>query len=109
VSATRDIAEKVEKQERRIVLITGGTIEFWSLDTADPGRSRKYARVIIDEAGIVRDLEAAWNEAIRPTLTDYRGDAWFLGTPRGAISSIGYSSGARTDRRLEVVAVRHDR
>ena len=83
VAATRDIAEKVDKQERRIELITGGVIEFWSLDTADPGRSRKYARIVIDEAGIVRDLQAAWNEAIRPTLTDYRGDAWFLGTPKG--------------------------
>jgi hypothetical protein len=83
VSATRDIAEKVEKQERRIVLITGGSIEFWSLDTPDPGRSRKYARVVIDEAGIVRDLEQVWTAAIRPTLTDYRGDAWFLGTPKG--------------------------
>ncbi|HYC50679.1 MAG TPA: terminase family protein, partial [Gemmatimonadaceae bacterium] len=83
VAATRDIAEKVDKQERRIELITGGVIEFWSLDTADPGRSRKYARIVIDEAGIVRDLQAAWQEAIRPTLTDYRGDAWFLGTPKG--------------------------
>lgn len=83
VSATHDIAEKVDKQERRIELITGGVIEFWSLDTADPGRSRKYARIVIDEAGIVRDLKAAWQEAIRPTLTDYRGDAWFLGTPKG--------------------------
>lgn len=83
VAATRDIAQKVDKQERRIELITGGVIEFWSLDTADPGRSRKYARIVIDEAGIVRDLQAAWNEAIRPTLTDYRGDAWFLGTPKG--------------------------
>lgn len=83
IAATRDVAEKVEKQERRIVLITGGAIEFWSLDTPDPGRSRKYARTIIDEAGIVRDLQAAWQEAIRPTLTDYRGDGWFLGTPKG--------------------------
>lgn len=83
VSASRDIAEKVEKQERRIVLITGGSIEFWSLDTPDPGRSRKYARVVIDEAGIVRDLEQVWTNAIRPTLTDYRGDGWFLGTPKG--------------------------
>lgn len=83
VSATVDIAEKVEKQERRIVLITGGSLEFWSLDTPDPGRSRKYARVVIDEAGIVRDLEQVWTNAIRPTLTDYRGDAWFLGTPKG--------------------------
>ena len=83
VTGTADIARKVDQQERRIELLTGGVIECWSLDTPDPARGRKYARVLIDEAGIVRDLEAAWNGAIRPTLTDYRGDAWFFGTPKG--------------------------
>lgn len=83
VAATRDIAQKTDQQERRIELITGGVLECWSLDTPDPARGRKYARVLIDEAGIVRDLEQAWNGAIRPTLTDYRGDAWFFGTPKG--------------------------
>src|SRR5207244_4020624 len=50
---------------------------------ADAGRGRKYGRVVVDEAGVVRDLETAWQQAIRPTLTDLRGDAWFLGTPKG--------------------------
>jgi hypothetical protein len=82
VAASQDIA-KPKQQERRLEFITGGVIEFWSLDQPDAGRSRKYARVIIDEAGIVRELESAWNGAIRPTLADYRGDAWFFGTPKG--------------------------
>ena len=82
VEATHDIA-KPKQQERRLEFMTGGVIEFWSLDQPDAGRSRKYARVIVDEAGIVRELEAAWNGAIRPTLADYRGDAWFFGTPKG--------------------------
>ena len=34
--------------ERRIELLTDGTIEFWSLDDMNAGRSRKYRRVIID-------------------------------------------------------------
>jgi terminase large subunit-like protein len=77
------LTSKVNVQERRIELTTGGVAEFWSLDDANAGRSRKYKRVIVDEAGIVRDLTIAWNEAIRPTLADLRGDAWFLGTPKG--------------------------
>ena len=81
-AATTDIA-KPNQQERRLEFLTGGVIECWSLDQPDAGRSRKYARVIVDEAGIVRDLEPAWNGAIRPTLADYRGDAWFFGTPKG--------------------------
>jgi predicted phage terminase large subunit-like protein len=39
--------------------------------------------VIIDEAAMARHLEEAWTEAIRPTLTDYLGDAFFLSTPKG--------------------------
>lgn len=66
-----------------IELITGGVIEFWSLDNPNAGRSRKYKRVIVDEAAFVAYLLDAWNNAIRPTLTDLIGDAWFLSTPRG--------------------------
>lgn len=71
------------KVEGRIALVTGGSLEFWSLDNPDSGRSRKYHGVIIDEAGIIRDLEQAWNETLRATLADYKGEAWFLGTPKG--------------------------
>jgi hypothetical protein len=73
----------VSEQEKRIELPTRGVLEFWSLDQTDAGRSRKYKRVVIDEAGIVRDLDHAWQEAIRPALADLVGDAWFLGTPKG--------------------------
>lgn len=69
--------------DRRIELITGGAVEMWTLENKDAGRSRKYKRVIIDEAGLVHDLGAIWQEAIRPTLADLEGDAWFLGTPKG--------------------------
>lgn len=69
--------------ERRLKLISGGQIDFWSLDSEDPGRSRAYARVIIDEAGMAPKLRIQWEQAIRPTLSDLRGDAWFLGTPKG--------------------------
>lgn len=73
-------ANKIDQQMR---LITGGVIDFWSLDNPDSGRGRDYDVVIIDEASVVRCLEEAWQQTIRPTLTDRRGDAWFLGTPKG--------------------------
>ena len=77
------VTARALESEHRIELITGGVIEAWSLDTPDPARGRKYARVVIDEAGLVPRLDEAWNGAIRPTLADLRGDAWFLGTPKG--------------------------
>ena len=69
--------------DHRVELMTGGVVEMWSLDSEDGGRSRKYARVIVDEAAMVPQLLVAWNDAIRPTLTDLRGDAWFMSTPKG--------------------------
>lgn len=81
--AAREIIVGTDKQQRRFEFIGGGVMEFWTLDHPDPGRGRKYKRVVIDEGGIVRDLEAIWTQAIRPTLTDLKGDAWFLGTPKG--------------------------
>lgn len=80
----RPLATKVNATERRIELRDDGVVECWTLDgTDDPGRSRKYKRVIIDEAAIAPNLKAAWEEGIRPTLTDLQGDAWFLSTPKG--------------------------
>jgi hypothetical protein len=77
------ITRNVRRQEHRLDLITGGWLEMWSLDMPDIARGRKYKRVVIDEAAMVRDLNNAWTAVIRPTLADYAGDAWFLSTPRG--------------------------
>jgi hypothetical protein len=66
-----------------IQLVTGGIIDFWSLDNPMAGRSRKYKASIVDEAAFVKKLWEAWTEAIRPTLTDLKGSAWFLSTPKG--------------------------
>lgn len=77
------VIERMNEQEKRIELITGGVIEVWTMDTPDPARGRKYSLVVIDEAGIVRDLLEIWQAAIRPTLVDLGGRALILGTPKG--------------------------
>lgn len=77
------IITRQDVQQHRMELLTGGSLDFWSLDNPDAGRSRKYARVIIDEAAMARNLEEAWTQAIRPTLADLAGDAWFFSTPKG--------------------------
>ena len=79
----KPVIARSDKTERRIELITGGVIEFWSLEDPDAGRSRKYRRVVIDEAAKVKNLRKCWTEAIRATLADYRGEADFLSTPKG--------------------------
>lgn len=89
VEAWRDLARPVKNiahinnTERRIEFANGGVIEAWSMTDPDAGRSRKYHQAIIDEAAKAPHLKVAWEESIRPTLTDYRGDALFLSTPKG--------------------------
>lgn len=78
-----EVIRQKSEAEHRIELITGGTLDMWSLDDPGAGRGRRYQRVIIDEAARVRHLDDAWNGSIRPTLTDLQGDAWFFSTPRG--------------------------
>lgn len=73
----------ISELEKRIELVTGGSIDFWSLSDPDSARGRKYAKIVVDEAAMVRKLRDAWQMSIRPTLTDYRGGAWFLTTPKG--------------------------
>ena len=68
---------------KKIELITGGSIEFWSLDNEYAGRSRKYKRAILDEVAFAKNLWDVWMEAVRPTLTDLKGDGWLLSTPKG--------------------------
>ena len=75
--------KRVSSQEHRLELLTGGIIDMWSLDTPDAPRGRKYQRVVIDEAAMVPHLQEAWQASIRPTLTDFQGDAWFTSTPKG--------------------------
>ena len=77
------VTKRANSQERRIELITDGIVEMWSLDNPDAARGRKYKRVIIDEAAMVPKLQEAWQASIRPTLTDYQGDAYFFSTPKG--------------------------
>jgi len=80
----KPVIDKPNVQEKQLRLITGGVIDFWSLDNPDGPRGRKYKRVAVDEAAMIAKLQAAWQEVIRPTLTDYEGDAWFGSTPKGA-------------------------
>ena len=77
------VIKNQNKSELYIELITGGSIKFFSGEAIESFRGRKFHKVIVDEAAFISDLETAWNQSIRPTLTDYQGEALFISTPRG--------------------------
>jgi hypothetical protein len=83
VSILAPVTAASNATERRISLVTGGVVDMWSMTNPDSARGRRYRRVIIDEAAHVGNLSDAWNSVIRPTLTDFRGEADLYSTPRG--------------------------
>lgn len=81
--ALRPITSSANKTEMQIELVTGGVLDFWTLEDEGAGRGRHYHRVVIDEAAHSRNLAEVWQKAILPTLTDFKGSAWFISTPNG--------------------------
>lgn len=74
---------KANHSDYRIELTNGGVIECWSLESDEPGRSRKYHECTVDEAAHAPKLEQQWRDCIRPTLSDYAGGCTFYSTPKG--------------------------
>jgi hypothetical protein len=76
VELLEPVKKSSSKTEGIIRTITGGRIDFWSLEDEDAGRSRKYRLVIIDEGAFTKPtMVDTWNKAIKPTLLDYGGRA----------------------------------
>lgn len=84
------ITLRVSEQLKQIELIVPGAqrdakslIDFWSMEDPDSGQGRKYKRAIVDEGAKAPKLYQAWENTIRPTLTDYQGDAYIMSRPKG--------------------------
>ena len=63
-------------------LITGGSIRFFSYEAFARMRGKKFHKVYCDEFQECRLSEQEFFAALLPTLADYRGRAWFFGTPK---------------------------
>lgn len=67
--------------ERLIEFPGGGIVQIRSADNPDSLRGESLDELIMDEAAFMR--EEAWTEALRPTLSDRKGRALFISTPKG--------------------------
>jgi len=63
--------------------ITGGQILFKSCDNPNSMRSFNFHYAVIDEAAFIKDLELAWEKAIRPMLLRKKGECLIISTPNG--------------------------
>jgi hypothetical protein len=71
------------KSELTIKFPNAGSVDFFTGERLDNLRGRKFHLVVVDEASFIPNLEDGWLNSIRPTLTDYKGRAIFLSTPKG--------------------------
>lgn len=86
----KPIIKRKDENLHQIELIVPGAMEncssiidCWSMEDPDSGQGRKYKRAIIDEGAKAKKLYQAWENTIRPTLTDYIGDAFLMSRPKG--------------------------
>lgn len=67
--------------ERMLYLPMGGTVQVRSADEPQTLRGEGLDFLVMDECAFI--VEAAWTEALRPALSDRKGSAMFISTPKG--------------------------
>ena len=73
--------KKVNESDLTIYLVNNSTISIRSSDNRDALRGAKYDFIVLDECA---DMDPdTWYTVLRPTLSDTKGHAMFIGTPKG--------------------------
>ncbi len=62
---------------------TTSSIVLRGWESAETLRGQFFHFLVIDEIAQMREFWPQWREVLRPTLTDYKGRALFLSTPKG--------------------------
>ena len=66
-----------------IKLINGSIIILRGWEAIETLRGQAFDLVVIDEVAIMKNFWVNWQEVIRPTLTDTKGEGIFISTPQG--------------------------
>jgi phage terminase large subunit len=75
------VATKIIESELSVELFNGSRVRLFGADNPDALRGIYLDGVVLDEYGDQRPT--VWGEIIRPLLTDRKGWATFIGTPKG--------------------------
>jgi len=76
-----EAVQNVNRSEFYIEFINGSQLWFKSADNPDALRGRGIDFLILDEAALIK--RDAWEQALRPSLSDTKGRVVFIGTPKG--------------------------
>lgn len=79
--------KKVNESRLELTISTadGGTsiIILRGWESIETLRGQKFDFVVVDEVAMMRNFWVSWQEVIRPTLTDRKGEVLFISTPKG--------------------------
>lgn len=76
-------AQKINESRLEILLVNDSLLVLRGWEAIETLRGQKYDLIVIDEVAMMRDFWSKWQEVIRPTLTDTKGEAMFISTPKG--------------------------
>ncbi len=92
---TQGIQEKILESELSVKLVNGSLLRLFGADNIDAIRGIYLDGVILDEFADMNP--ALWGSVIRPLLSDRRGWATFIGTPKGHNAFYDIREQARQD------------
>lgn len=79
----KDAASSINESRLEIRLVNNSLIVLRGWEAIETLRGQAFDLIVLDEVAMVRNFWLNWQEVIRPTLTDTRGEALFISTPKG--------------------------
>lgn len=79
----KDAAKKINESRLEILLANDSLIVLRGWESIETLRGQAYHLIVLDEVAMMRNFWSNWQEVIRPTLTDFKGEALFISTPKG--------------------------
>lgn len=76
-------AESINESRLEIRLVNGSIIILRGWEAIETLRGQKFDLIVLDEVAMFRNFDSTWEEVIRPTLTDNKGEGIFISTPKG--------------------------
>lgn len=87
IKELKPITKKVNESrlELEVVNLKGGTssIQLRGWEAIETLRGQFFDFIVIDEVASMRNFNVYWQEVVRPTLTDTKGQCMFISTPKG--------------------------
>ncbi|OAE01869.1 hypothetical protein A6A22_10905 [Arthrobacter sp. OY3WO11] len=107
LNAVRETPNFLSKDEQRLEVTLRSHLGFDNIiklagwENIDTARGKNAGLLVLDEVDSMRNFDGAWNEVLRPLLSDTKGSGIFMGTPKGYKTLFRLSQRPATDEDYE--------